>query len=85
MAEYTIILCDMCLPDPADPHGPGTIWATFEQAKTMGWEEREYGHICPECVEKEASEADGEGDVRGPLYQNQLDFVVGDVPKLEDN
>lgn len=36
---------------------PGYYFGTHEEALLLGWQEREYGLICPPCIEKEAAQA----------------------------
>ncbi len=53
----------------------GVFRGAFDLAATMGWDERDYGHICPECVEEEAQEDafnGAEGTVTGAIYDTQL-------------
>jgi hypothetical protein len=54
---------------------PGVFRGAFDLAATMGWDERDYGHICPRCIveEQEEEEFNGtEGTVTGALYESHL-------------
>ncbi len=84
MSEYTerIVLCDNCFPDYLPSFTffrleniQGVFRGTFEEAQAEGWQERDYGHACPECVKVELEQEADEGEVvRGgialqPLFQ----------------
>jgi hypothetical protein len=53
----------------------GVFRGAADLAFTMGWGERDYGHICPWCIteEKEDEEFNGaEGTVSGALYEKDI-------------
>ena len=53
----------------------GVFRGAADLAFTMGWEERDYGHICPWCIkeEKEDEAFNGaEGTVSGALYEKDI-------------
>jgi hypothetical protein len=54
---------------------PGVFRGAADLAFTMGWEERDYGHICPACIEEEREDEnfnEAEGTVSGALYESHL-------------
>jgi hypothetical protein len=55
---------------------PGVWWGAFDAAcANAGWQEREYGQLCPECIAAEAEQEkfDGaEGTVSGAVYDRDL-------------
>lgn len=68
MSEYVehVTMCDKCYPDffPGFPFFrleavKGIFRGAFDLAQTEGWQECDYGHLCPDCVAEEAQE-DGE-------------------------
>jgi hypothetical protein len=83
MSEYTatILICDRCHPDflPSVSFFPiETVKGIFRgdrgMAAVSGWQERDYGEVCPECAKMEADEA-GDGEV--VLGQAALESVTG--------
>lgn len=69
MSEYTkaITICDGCYPDflPSFSFFPleqvkGVFRGPFEKAQKEGWQERDYGQICPDCVNVETQDDGGE-------------------------
>ena len=53
----------------------GVFRGGFDLAMLFGWEERDYGHICPLCVSAEKEENDfnnEEGTISGALREDQL-------------
>ena len=71
MTEHvqTITCCDNCYPGiwppvdffPGLTEITGVFRGTFEEALKNGWEERDYGHVCPGCAAEEQDlERDGE-------------------------
>jgi len=83
MSEYKeiVTICDRCHPDFL----PGFAFFPVEAVKGIfrgykadalhkGWEERDYGDICPNCAKMEADEA-GDGEV--VLGQAALESVTG--------
>jgi hypothetical protein len=85
MSEYTatILICDRCHPDflPGVSFFPiETVKGVFRGDKGMaavsGWQERDYGEVCPDCARIEAEESgDGEGEVI--MGQAALESVTG--------
>lgn len=78
VSEYTqkVVVCDMCYPDflPGFTFFPlesvrGVFRGKIEDAE--GWEERDFGHICPDCIEAEQDDG-GEvvmgGAALAPLF-----------------
>lgn len=68
MSEYTMttVVCDRCYSEdlPSYTFFPlesirGVFRGTRSQALSMGWEEKDYGDVCPDCAKLEA-EIDGE-------------------------
>jgi len=54
---------------------PGVFRGAADLAFTMGWDERDYGHICPACIEEEQEDENfngAEGTVTGALYEKQI-------------
>jgi len=65
-----VVICDRCYPDdlPAFTFFPlegvkGVFRGSRSGAWKDGWEERDYGDICPDCAKMEAEEAGEEGEV----------------------
>jgi hypothetical protein len=72
MSEYKeqVVVCDRCYPDflPSFTFFPletvkGVIRGDLTLAEMKGWEERDYGQICPDCAKLEADEAEEGGEV----------------------
>ena len=54
---------------------PGVFRGAFDLAATMGWDERDYGHICPRCIVEEQEDENfnsAEGTVSGALYEKDI-------------
>jgi hypothetical protein len=74
MSEYTetVTICDRCHPDflPSFTFFPletirGILRGDSTLAAIKGWEERDYGLICPDCVILEHEESDDTDTVMG--------------------
>lgn len=91
MSEYReqVVICDGCYPDFLPgftffrlENVKGVFRGTFEQAvEQEQWEERDYGHICPDCAKAEAEQnGDGEvfmgGDAIASVFQGDDDVRV---------
>jgi hypothetical protein len=53
----------------------GAFRGAADLAFTMGWEERDFGHICPECIKEEKEDENfnnAEGTVTGALYEKDI-------------
>lgn len=83
MSEYTrtITICDRCYPEDlpsftffALEELPNVFRGSSEEACRVGWEERDYGIACPDCVVKEKEE-EGDGEVL--LGQEAVEVVLG--------
>lgn len=79
MSQYILITCDQCNPEALIPRvhasdgWSGWLFATEQEAKSMGWEDRDYGIICNRCAEVEAEEE------RRAIEEEATSFVGADA------
>lgn len=95
MSMYALITCDLCNGEAHIPNNKitrdqtddstaivdrGWLFATLEEARGLGWEEREFGEICEYCVTEE-EQASGRD-----LEQGADSFIGADafLEKLTD-
>lgn len=98
MSEYQFlyVFCDRCFPDQLPtvpvlyPGSPvkGVYWGPATDAMAEGWQEVDYGHICPECVVEDGQEvAEGDNMVLGkgawgtalePMYETEEEVDKAD-------
>jgi hypothetical protein len=84
MSDYSekVVVCDRCYPDylPSFTFFPletvrGVVRGDLTLAYMKGWEDRDYGHACPDCVKLEAEQDEEGGEV--VLGQVALESVTG--------
>lgn len=76
--------CDLCNVD--GELDSGTIEGTEEDALAAGWEERDFGFICPQCIlmEKEQEQRDQESNSMSLGYSGLMAFIRAyALPKKE--